>query len=130
MSINLEKDDLKSRLQLLKINQKKLKKIAIPYKSDYVIIDVGDIACIEADRMYSTVHTIKGKKYVIAEKLSYYEQLLCNDIDFVRLHRSWIVNLNKIETYSKRTKEVVLETQFKVPVSKTNKEAFEMLLYS
>lgn len=122
--------ETKEKLQVLKDNKKQLRKIAIPYKTDYVILNITDVLCIEADRMYCTLYTVKGAKYVIAKKLSYYEKLLCNEIDFIRLHRSWIVNLSKIETYSKRTKEVVLETQFKVPVSKANKEEFEKLLYS
>lgn len=119
-----------NKLAVLKENKKSLKKIAIPYKTDYVILDAADVLCIEADRMYSVLHTTKNKKYVVAKKLSYYENLLCDGGNFIRLHRSWIVNLNKINVYSKRDKEVVLESEFKVPISKSNKENFEMLFYS
>lgn len=118
------------KLSVLKENKKGLKKIAIPYKTDYVILNVEDVLCIEADRMYSVLHTVKNKKYLVAKKLSYYEGVLCDDTNFIRLHRSWIVNLNKVNRYSKRDKEVILETEFKVPVSKSNKENFETLFYS
>ncbi|WP_435262157.1 LytR/AlgR family response regulator transcription factor [Tenacibaculum sp. nBUS_03] len=121
---------LKENLNVLKENKKALQKIAIPYKTDYVILDIDNVLCIEADRMYSIVYTKSNKKYMVAKKLSYYENLLCNKKDFVRLHRSWIVNINKIEVYSKKEKEVKLESDFKVPVSKSYKEGFETLFYT
>ena len=86
--------------------------------------------CIEADRMYSIIHTKKDKKYVSAKKLSYYENLLCKDDQFIRLHRSWMVNASLIHMYSKKEKMVELENTFKIPLSKTYKENFESLFYT
>lgn len=126
----IEQVQTNSRITILQENKKNIKRIAIPYKSDYVILDIDDVLCIEADRMYSNIYTKEGKKYIIAKKLSYYESLLCDDGDFFRIHRSWIVNLNKIELYSKKEKEITLETKFKLPVSKGHKENFETLFYS
>ncbi|TCI93555.1 LytR/AlgR family response regulator transcription factor [Tenacibaculum sp. M341] len=105
------------------------KKIAVPYKTDYAIVDINDVLCIQADRMYSKLHTNSDKEYTVAKKLSHYEAMLCKKSNFVRLHRSWIVNLNKIETYSKRASEVVLESKFKIPISKSYKENFESLFF-
>ncbi|WP_025667982.1 LytR/AlgR family response regulator transcription factor [Aquimarina megaterium] len=118
------------RIETLLENRKGLKKIAIPYKSDYAILDIDTILCIEADRMYTILYTVDHKKYMVAKKLSYYEELLCKDTDFIRLHRSWIVNSNKIETYSKKNKEVVLQTQLVIPVSKGYKDNFEAIFYT
>ncbi|WP_299061817.1 LytTR family DNA-binding domain-containing protein [uncultured Polaribacter sp.] len=117
-----------SRLTLLKENKKTVKRIAIPYKSDYVILNVLDIFCIEADRMYSIIHKKSGKKYIASKKLSYYEDLLCNDGIFKRVHRSWVVNTNKIEMYSKKDRTILLENQFNIPVSKSYKDSFEKTL--
>ncbi len=125
---NLEETKLK--LRALQENKKELKKIAIPYKTDYAIVDVSDVLCIEADRMYSRLHTNTNRKYMVAKKLSYYEDVLCNKSNFVRLHRSWIVNLNKIRTYSKKEREVILDTKFKIPISKSYKDNFEALFFA
>lgn len=119
-----------SRLELLKENKKEVKRIAIPYKSDYAILNIEDVLCIEADRMYSVIYTNKSKKYTVAKKLSYYEKLLCENGNFIRIHRSWIVNTNEIDIYSKKEKEVTLNNQTKISVSKTYKESFETLFYS
>lgn len=115
------------RIALLKENKKTVKRIAIPYKSDYVILNTEDIVCIEADRMYSIIHTIKGEKFLASKKLSYYEDLLCEEEFFIRVHRSWIVNSNTIEAYSKKDKILLLEDDFKVPVSKSYKDDFEKI---
>lgn len=113
------------RLQLLIDNKKQITKIAIPYKNDYVIINMEDIICIRADRMYSIIYTKKNKQYIAAKKLTYYENLFESVKNFMRLHRSWIVNTKYIETYSKREKHVVLNNKVSIPVSKTYKLCFE-----
>ncbi len=123
-------NETKLKLKTLQENKRKLKKIAIPYKTDYAILDVNDVLCIEADRMYSRLYTNTDRKYIVAKKLSYYEDVLCNKSDFVRLHRSWIVNLNKIKTYSKKEREVILNTKFKIPISKSYKDNFEALFFA
>ena len=122
--------DIKERLNLLKHNTKKIKQIAIPYKTDYVILAIEKILCIEADRMYVNIFTTDDKKYVIAKKLSYYERLFEEESNLIRIHRSWMVNLKKIKSYSKKEKEIILNTGKKIPVSQTYKIGFESLLYT
>ncbi|AUC85093.1 DNA-binding response regulator [Polaribacter sp. ALD11] len=119
-----------NKLDLLNDNREKIQKIAIPYKSDYVIVNLRDILCIEADRMYTIIHTINGKKYVAAKKLSYYEDLLCKEQDFLRTHRSWIVNTSAIEMYSKKDKKIQLKNEFEIPISKSYKEKFEAIFFT
>ncbi|PQJ72011.1 LytR/AlgR family response regulator transcription factor [Polaribacter butkevichii] len=119
-----------NRFNLLKNNRQKVKKIAIPYKSDYVILDLKNIFCIEADRMYAILYTEKGKKYVAAKKLSYYENLLCEENEFLRIHRSWIINSNAIKMYSKKEKCIQLKNDIKIPVSKSYKEEFEAIFFT
>lgn len=117
------------RLQLLKENTKVIRKIAVPYKSDYAILNITDIVCIGADRMYSIIHLKDGKKYITAKKLSYYENLLKGDNQFVRIHRSWLLNTTHNFTYSKKEKQVSV-LQFIIPVSKGYKDHFEAIYIS
>lgn len=112
-------------VELLKQQKKQVDKIAIPYKSDYVIVRVEDILCIEADRMYSIIHTIDNKRYVAAKKLNYYETLFADAEFFIRVHRSWGINTNHILSYSKKERKVALYCQKHIPVSKGYKEQFE-----
>ena len=99
---HVNKSHQQAQLQVLQENKKKITKIAVPYKSDYAIIKVDDIICIEADRMYAVIHTAQAKQFTIAKKLHYYEELFCEENVFIRVHRSWIINTEHIETYSKK----------------------------
>lgn len=130
VGVFVETKNENDRVQLLKQNKKEVKKIAVPYKNDYVILNVNDILCIEADRMYSIIHTIDNKKYVAAKKLNYYETLFENEDFFIRIHRSWGINTNHIKAYSKKERKVELNTQKIIPVSKGYKEHFEELFES
>ncbi|APZ44883.1 DNA-binding response regulator [Polaribacter reichenbachii] len=108
-----------------KLLEEKNKKLAIPYKNDYVIVKVNNILCIEADRMYSKIHMLDDKTFLVTKKLSYYENLFLDDNSFVRSHRSWIININKIKTYSKKDREAILINNVKIPISRGYKEDFE-----
>lgn len=120
-------ENFKHRIEALSANQKIITKISIPYKSDYVILDINTIICIEADRMYSYIYTLEGKKYTASKKLNYYEELFFENSNFQRVHRSWVVNIEHIATYSKSNKELSILDN-KIPVSKTYKEEIENLL--
>jgi len=117
----------KDRILALSKNRKKLTKISIPYKSDYVVLDISSIICIQADRMYSHIYTMQGEKYTASKKLGYYEELFKDSPDFQRVHRSWVVNISHLKMYSKSNRELhVLDKQ--IPVSKLYKEEVEKLL--
>lgn len=66
-----------------------------------VKIDLQDIAYIEADRAYSTIHTT-DKQYVITSSLSALEQKLPNPF-LMRVHRSYLVNLRQIDSIEEST---------------------------
>lgn len=123
-TITVQESD--KRLQLLKENKKVLKKIAIPYKRDYIILAINDIICIEADRMYSILYLKNKKKYVTAKSLSYYQSLLSENNQFIRTHRSWVINTNYDISYSKSKKTLLVEG-FEIPISKSYKEEFEAI---
>lgn len=118
---------LQTRIDTLTENKKQISRISIPYKSDYVIINIDDIIYIEADRMYSHIYTESGKKYTASKKLSYYESLFSETKKLKRIHRSWLVNLDKAEFYSKAEKKVVIKNK-NIPVGKTYKEDTEAYL--
>ena len=128
-----EQRNLSNRYEALKENtkHKKIKKLSIPYKSDYVIIPVENIIVIEADRMYSSLHisdkTI-DKKYVYAKKLRHFEDIFSELSNFMRIHRSWLINTDYIKSYSKKDKEILLQNDMKIPVSKSHKDKLEKLL--
>jgi len=111
--------------------QTRIKKLSIPYKSDYVIVAVENILYIEADRMYSIIH-LKEKttasSFVYAKKLSHFEEILQANTNFCRTHRSWMVNLDHVSSYSKKEHQLHINEHTQIPVSKSYKLSVEQKL--
>ena len=133
VAVKQEVQNFMERIKAFQENnsQPAIQKLSIPYKSDYVIINIEDVLYIEADRMYSRIH-IKSDKpqktFLYAKKLSYFEELLTSNENFSRTHRSWIVNLDHITSYSKKEHQLHLNTTTQIPVSKSYKEIVESKL--
>lgn len=80
----------------------------------YTKIDVSDINYLEADGSYTSIFT-NNKKYTLASNLNHFQENFSNPI-FVRVHRSYIVNIKKVEAFDKNS--IILNSQA-IPVSKS-----------
>jgi len=84
------------------------------------IISVHDVHVIEADDDFVKVITHEGT-FLKNKTMSFYEQTL-DPQQFVRVHRSYIVQINqitKIEPYQKESHLAILRDGKQIPVSKT-----------
>ncbi|MCB0643027.1 MAG: LytTR family transcriptional regulator, partial [Phaeodactylibacter sp.] len=75
---------------------------------------------LEAFDNYSFVHIQKDQKHIIGSSLKALEQKL-PEHQFLRIHRSFIINLQAIESIED---DVVRIGKFNIPVGKTYKEEF------
>jgi len=75
-------------------------KIALPTMEGLQMIAVESIVVCEADDNYTTLILKNNKKIVVSCTLKVIEELL-EDHSFIRVHRSFVVNLNEIEKYVK-----------------------------
>lgn len=130
-----QQQTLVSNYKALKENIKtnKLKKLSIPYKNDYVLVDLENIFYFEASRMYCTIcvnesTSTSEKNYTYAKKLKHFEETLCENTNFIRVHRSWIVNLKHVISYSKKEHTLLLRNNKTIPISKNYKDILESLL--
>lgn len=101
---------------------RKFTKIAMPTSEGIDFIDADDILVAQADRSYARFHLKGGKKIVVSKPLKEYEELLeqCN---FFRVHKSHMVNLNRIEKYVKgKGGYVIMDDGSHVDVSVRRKE--------
>lgn len=84
------------------------------------IIPVHEIQYLEADDDFVKIFTAEGS-YLKNKTLSSYEQSL-DTLQFVRVHRSYIIQINqitKIEPYQKESHLAILRDGKQIPVSKT-----------
>lgn len=126
--INEPSQDLKNLIDKLMSEANNVKKIALPILSGFEFVSPDLILYIEGDNNYSIFHFKNGSKLVISKTLSYIENLV-KTYSFLRVHKSYIINVKYIVRYFKRSgATVVLENGKEIPVSRTRKDALNEFL--
>ena len=95
-------------------------RIVIKDGSSIKIIPIQDVMYLEAYDDYVKVHATE-KTHLKKKTLSYYEKTL-DQRQFVRIHRSFILNLNEltgIEPFEKNSYRAVLKNGKRIPISRT-----------
>lgn len=97
-----------------------LERIVIKDGTKITVIPVGEIKWIEAQDDYVLINTEKGR-YLKQKTMKYFETHL-NENHFVRVHRSYIINVDFIQHLEQTESEsyrLVLKSGTEIPVSKT-----------
>jgi two-component system LytT family response regulator len=119
--IRLEKNIQKfENFQVLKenISRENLTKIAVPSGNSLIFIDTNKISYIKGEGAYSEVFCNNGTKKLVSRNLKNFEDILCVDNRFLRVHKSFIVNLEKVVLYNKSDGgSLSLEDKSQIPVS-------------
>lgn len=103
----------------------RIDKITLPHTHGFHIIDTSNIIYIEADSNYSVFHLKDAGHLVISKPLKEFEDIL-DASDFARIHKSAIINLRYIHSYSnKHGFEVILENDIILPVSRRRTAEFQ-----
>ncbi|NNF36747.1 MAG: response regulator transcription factor [Saprospiraceae bacterium] len=104
------------------LKETKFRKQRIPFSVqsgiEFVVLD--DIIYVSGENNYSLIHFVDGKKLMVSKTLSTVEKML-SDHTFLRIHKSYILNLQHIVRYVKAEGgyiEVVGGTQLSVSRSR------------
>lgn len=118
------------RLETLKVNlsSEQIQKIAVPVSDGLIFVKVNEISHIEADGSYAKLWLTNGSTMLVSKKLKYFDDLLQNQNNFYRLHRSHLVNMQNIQKYNRHDSLVVLENGTKLKIARDNKTEFENVL--
>jgi two-component system LytT family response regulator len=109
--------------------QRALDRVLIRDGAQVHVIPAGGIDSIEAQDDYVCIRA-QGRKHLKQQTLAELEQQL-DPQRFVRVHRSWIVNverLARLETYAKDSRVAILHDGSRVPVSRTGYARLRLLL--
>ena len=93
------------------------------------IIPVEDILYLEAADDYVRIHTTEGA-FLKNRTMSYFEELL-DPQQYVRTHRSYIVNIQqitRIEPYEKESYLAILKNRKQIPVSRSGYAKLKQVL--
>ena len=119
------------RLSLLSnsLESKELKKIAISDKGMQFILTVEKIVAIEAMESYSIIHTT-DKKHTVSKNLKHFETLFEGLPQFIRVHKSWLINKEYLKHYSRSELSIQLSNGLVAKLSKYKKAEFEAAIHS
>lgn len=98
----------------------KLERVVVKSGKKIHIITTGEIEYLEAQDDYVMLYCSSGK-YLKQKTMNYFESHL-DSKQFIRVHRSYIVNvdqINRIELYEKDSYRIQLKKGTTIPVSKT-----------
>jgi two-component system, LytTR family, response regulator len=103
-------------------------RIAFPTIEGLQLLPIESIISCEADDNYTTLHLKGNRKIVVSSTLKVIEELL-EDHSFVRIHRSYLVNVKEIEKYMKADGGyVVMSDGSQIYVSRNKKEELIKML--
>lgn len=116
----------KERMNQLKDSLKsgEAQNLVVAEKGMQHVVNFSEIIAIEAHDAYSTIH-LTGRKIVVSKNLGHFETTLEGFRQFVRTHKSWIVNLDHLVSYAKTAGEIHLATGLIAKLSKYKKAEFE-----
>lgn len=97
------------------------KRIAIPMSGKVVFLDVEDMYYCKSDGNYTNIFMKSGDHYLISKKIKDVMAMINKDF-IVRVHQSYLVNLNFVKEYIKNEGfYLMMENAKTIPVSKTNR---------
>jgi two-component system LytT family response regulator len=112
-----EFDKIKLLLSNLDSGNSVNSKVAFPIDSGYKLVKSNSIIYCESDINYTTVYLLDGSKFVLSKTLKKIEELLPNDI-FLRVHKSYLINVNHVVHYYKNREQIIeLINGKKVPLA-------------
>jgi two-component system LytT family response regulator len=107
------------------VQQTQKQRIMINSKSDVESIEVSEIIRLESKNNYTLIYLTDAREILIGKSLKEFEMQLCTaDSNFMRVHQSFIINLNKVLRYLKASDCVIMSDAQKIPISKGRKGPF------
>ncbi|OIQ21844.1 LytTR family DNA-binding domain-containing protein [Lacinutrix sp. MedPE-SW] len=102
-------------------------KITLPQQDGFEIINTKDILYCKADDNYTEIYLTNNKRKIVSKTLKYIEEAL-GDINFARVHKSYLVNVNEIIKYVKGKGGSLILTNGKEIIVSPSKKA-QLLSY-
>ncbi len=96
-------------------------RIAVPSNEGVYFFTIDEILRLEADRSYTHIHLVGKRPFIASKTLKHFEEML-DEFQFIRTHKSHLVNPRHITRVSNDNEFVLLTDGSKVEVSRRKKE--------
>ena len=104
-------------------NPNPYKKYCIYALDGIYFIDIEDILRFEADDNYTHIHMKNGDKMTVSKTIKHFMETF-SGVNFYRVHKSHIVNLNYMRKYKKGDGYLIMADGKKIVVSRRRSAAF------
>ena len=95
-----------------------VRKIVAPVSNGFELIKLDDILFIKAEGSYANIYRQNGGALLISHNLKYFEAMLAGENHFIRIHRSYLVNIHFAKRISRGNGVVlVMENNTELPVT-------------
>lgn len=124
--LQLEKDFMHTKILVENINldNRQHHKIILPTMEGFEVVRIGDIIHCTADDNFTKFHLENGKQLMICRSLKYYEELL-SDFDFIRVHKSNLINRHYVKRYRKgKGGTAIMNNGDEIDISQGGKQKF------
>lgn len=91
-------------------------------------ISINNILYLKAEGAYTRIFIEDGINLIICKNLIGFEKLL-QENDFIRIHRSFLINIEKVSFFESKNRVVNIQAN-KIPISKRKSEMIYKLLLS
>jgi len=99
-------------------------RLCLPTLKGFIVLKLEEIIYCEAERMYTIFHLDGGKTVTVSKPLLDYDSML-KDTSFLRIHKSFLINLLHVKEYQKGEGGlVIMSDQAEIEVSRRKKEMF------
>jgi len=99
-------------------------RLCLPTQKGFTIVKLEEIIYCEAQRSYTIFRLVNNKSIIISKPLFDYDKLLADTV-FLRVHKSFLINLMHIKEYMRgEGGTVVMSDGMEVEISRRKKEQF------
>jgi len=104
------------------------KKIALPDQNEIRYVLIENIVCCKADNSYTSFYVCnESGPIMVSKSISEYEQIL-SLYGFLRVHQSWLINKNRIESFKKADGGyLIMDNKMDIPVSRQRRHLLKEL---
>lgn len=126
-TIGREKLSLKIDSFLSNMDGKQGKKVVLKTADSIHVVNLQDILYCEADRSYTIFYLADKSRILVSNTLGQYEEMF-GDYSFMRVHQSYLVNVDCIRRYEKSDGKIILTGDISLPVATRKKDQLMQLL--
>jgi two-component system LytT family response regulator len=105
------------------------KKIVVPVANGFEVLNLKDVCYFKAEGSYTQIFFTDNTSLLVSKNLKHFEFILSEIQNFVRIHRSFMVNINFVKKISKKDGGLVfLENHAELPIAEDKTQKILELL--